>query len=71
MTNEEKVAMHCVQNDKNRVVNIRRLEADAALNLLEKVCLFTPQALIDRAVFLISIHLIMHTSNAIFTIKVS
>ncbi|KAG0516345.1 hypothetical protein BDA96_10G354000 [Sorghum bicolor] len=37
ITIEEKVAMHCVENDKSRVTNIRRLEADVALSLLEKI----------------------------------
>jgi GTP-binding protein EngB required for normal cell division len=39
ITNEEKVAMHCVENDKNQVANIRSLKTDVALNLLKKVCL--------------------------------
>jgi hypothetical protein len=39
ITNEENVAMHCVQNKKKQVLNIRCLQGDAALNLFEKVCL--------------------------------
>jgi hypothetical protein len=70
ITNEEEVAMHCAENDKWRAINITRLNANAALSLFEKVCLLY-QASIDRAVFLMSIHLIMHTSNIMFTINVS
>lgn len=36
ITNDAKVAMHCVENNKGRVLNIRRLKADAPLNLLMK-----------------------------------
>jgi len=36
ITNEAKVAAHCVENNENRVLNVRRLEADDAV--LEKVC---------------------------------
>jgi len=39
VTDEEEVAMHCVENDKNQVANIRSLKTDVALNLLKKVCL--------------------------------
>lgn len=40
ITNEAKVARHCVEHDEKKIVNIRRLEAYAALDVLEnKVCL--------------------------------
>jgi hypothetical protein len=46
VTNEEEVAMHCVENDKQRAINITRLEPTVTLSLFEKVCLL-PQASID------------------------
>jgi hypothetical protein len=46
ITNEEEVAIHCVENVKERAINITRLEANVALRLLEKVCLL-PQTNID------------------------
>ena len=39
ITNEAKVAAHCVENNENRVLNVRRLEADDAV--LEKVCFYS------------------------------
>jgi hypothetical protein len=38
ITNEEKVAAHCVDNKENKVINVNGLEADAALSLFKKVC---------------------------------
>lgn len=46
ITTEQKVAKHCVENDKDAVV-IRRLEADTALHLYEKVCIFIYSPSID------------------------
>lgn len=39
ITNEAKVAMHCADNNKERVRNVISLKADASRFLLEKVCL--------------------------------
>jgi hypothetical protein len=38
ITNEERVAAHCVDNKEDKVINVKGLEADAALTLFKKVC---------------------------------
>jgi hypothetical protein len=50
ITTDEKVAMHCVQNkDREAVLNIRSLDGDVALNLLETVCVLPNLALTEQS----------------------
>jgi hypothetical protein len=59
ITNEESIATHCVDNE-DQVVNVKGLEADAALTLFKKVCALNRFIIILHSIKVYCVGLFVH-----------